>query len=127
LTRIQDYKGVGSFEGWMKRIVVTTAIDHYRKKKRENKVYENIAYDSKDLIDSDIIDEIAAGDLIQMINEIPEAHRIILNLYSVEGYSHKEIAEMLNINEGNSRAKLLRAKKMLQNKLKGIFSIVVAT
>ncbi|MFN6943343.1 MAG: RNA polymerase sigma factor [Cytophagaceae bacterium] len=112
-TKIDSFSQKGaSLEGWIRRIVVTTAIDYYRVKKREMLLISNnneIEADSSD----NIIDALSDKELMESINSLPSGYRIVLNMYAIEGYSHKEIAEILNISEGTSKSQYSRAKKVL--------------
>lgn len=113
------YKFEGSFEGWMHRIVVNTALEKYRSKHSLYRV------DDIDMIpepDSDPETEDYAGleavDLLDIIRELPPKYRMVFNLFAIEGYSHKEIGEMINISEGTSKSNLSRARTILQRKVK---------
>lgn len=115
---LSHYGHEGSFEGWMRKIIVNTALEKYR----------NRYYLSR-VDDIDEVDEPAAGpdtndfagleayDLINMIMELPPKYRMVFNLYAIEGYSHKEISSMLNISEGTSKSNLSRARDILQKKV----------
>ncbi len=110
---IANYKTGQSFKGWFRRILVNTAIDHYRK---NNKHYNHF---DEDIIDEEIFDLSAVNsleltDLMELLNELPEQYRLTFNLFEIEGYSHEEIAKMLNIAVGTSRSNLARAKKILR-------------
>ena len=105
---------------WMLRIAVNTAVNYYYKNKRHAHVEERNGYHHKnedyELILSQFSDEM----LIRIINELPDGYRMVFNLYEVEGYSHGEIGELLNISEVTSRSQLNRAKQTLKNKLKAL-------
>jgi RNA polymerase sigma-70 factor (ECF subfamily) len=112
------YKNEGSFEGWMRRIVVNTALEKYRSKHNLYRV------DDIDLIpDTDAAPEtedyagLEAVDLLDIIRELPPKYRMIFNLFAIEGYSHKEISQMVNISEGTSKSNLSRARIILQKKV----------
>ena len=114
LKNIKEYSGKGHFEGWMKKIVVNTAITHFH---REKKHYYHEEID--DVLDSDLQDglspdkEYDAKELHRLLKKMPEGYRVIFNLYAVEGYKHREIAEQLSIDESTSKSQYLRAKKWL--------------
>ncbi|RPD96533.1 sigma-70 family RNA polymerase sigma factor [Aureibaculum marinum] len=113
--KIEQYKFKGSFEGWLKRIVINTALQSYRKKNVLSLVNEEIP--DKE-IDVDIDDEDVSLDfLLKLIQELPERYRLVFNLYVLDGYPHKEIAKMLNISEGTSKSNLSRARLILRNKI----------
>jgi len=112
------YKHEGSFEGWMRRIVVNTALEKYRSKHNLHRV------DDIDLIpepDADPETEDYAGleavDLLDIIRGLPPKYRMVFNLFAIEGYSHKEISQMFNISEGTSKSNLSRARIILQKKV----------
>jgi len=116
-SRINTFKNEGSLEGWIRRIAVTTAIDHYNDRKRKFSFsnYEEIEYSNPSLYSNEeILDQINAEELLQIMNELPEGYRMVLKMYAIEGYSHKEISEMLHISEGTSKSQLSRGRKMLE-------------
>ena len=110
---IQKFRSEGSFEGWMRRIFVNTAIEHYRKNNPLYPVNDN-QMPEVDFIDNTALNNLAVNDLMQMINQLSPGYRTIFNLYVIEGFSHKEIAEMLKINEGTSKSQLARSRYILQ-------------
>jgi RNA polymerase sigma-70 factor (ECF subfamily) len=113
---LSKFKAAGSFEGWMRRIFVNTAIEHYR---RKNQLYAISENQEENIPNKDIsaLDELAAEDIIRLISELPNGYRTVFNLFAVEGYSHKEIATMMNISEGTSKSQYARAKAWLQEKI----------
>lgn len=113
-TSLQKFNGEGSLEGWIRRIIIHTAIDHYRKFIRDQR---NVDIDEAKLtpFEISIPDKILEKELLSLIHKLPEGARIIFNLYVVEGYSHNEIAEMLNITSGTSKSQVSRARMILQN------------
>ncbi len=127
---IKTYKGTGSFEGWLKRIVINTAITKLKNKKK-NKIVTQINEEidaspepeqNDDLTHKDLRSTIYDAalekkEILAVINELPEGLRIVFNLYTFEGYKHKEIAQSLNITENTSKSKLLRARKKIQKNL----------
>lgn len=111
------YRGDGSFEGWIRRIFVNTAIEHYRRQVNLYPVTEN----HENLLETKEIsafDSLSVKDLMKIIQQLSPGYRTVFNLYVVEGYSHKEIAEMIGISEGTSKSQLARAKGVLQNIIK---------
>lgn len=115
-TKHHQYNGDGSLEGWIKRVIVNTAIEIYRK--NQSKFTESIDENpALQLVSSIGTDQTSYKDLLNLIQQLPLGYRTIFNLYAIEGYSHKEIAEMLEISEGNSKSQLSRARMWLQNKL----------
>jgi len=112
------YKYEGSFEGWMRRIIVNTALEKYRSRHNLYRV------DDIDLIpepdadpDNDDYSGLEAVDLLDIIRELPPKYRMVFNLYAIEGYAHKEISQMMNISEGTSKSNLSRARTILQKKV----------
>lgn len=118
---LNKFRGEGSFEGWIRRIFLNTSIEHFR---RKAKTYTTIEAEEISIEDKDwnILDNLAEKDLIAMIQQLSPGYRTVFNMHVVEGYSHKEIADMLDINEGTSKSQLARAKavlkKMVENQLK---------
>jgi len=115
---VKQFKHEGSFEGWMKRIVINEALAHLRKKEPLHLAIEK---DHIQLATSEATaeSELAVEDLLQMLHELPAGYRTVFNLYAIEGYSHKEIADMLEINEGTSKSQLSKARALLQKRLVG--------
>lgn len=112
---LNSFQGKGSFEGWVRRIMVHTSIEHYRKSSRYFMVDVNDAYDLE--TDSDVIGSLSRDEILAVIRSLPVGYRTVFNLYAVEGYSHQEVADMLGISEGTSKSQLSRAKKILQEKI----------
>ncbi len=111
---IESYKGTGSLEGWIRKILVNTALSNIRKNK---KFKQNIDLDSVEFMlpsSGYLNDNFAAQDLLKIIQSLPVGFKTVFNLYAIEGYSHKEIGEMLNISEGTSKSQYSRAKAHLQ-------------
>lgn len=115
--KIDQFKFKGSFEGWMKRIVINTALQTYRQKNVLNLV-EN---DLPDEVDVEVDEEdISLDYLLKIIQELPERYRMVFNLYVLDGYSHKEISDLLGIAEGTSKSNLSRARLILKEKIEMI-------
>ena len=112
--KIEQYRHQGSFEGWMKRITINTALQKFRKDGVFDFVNENQIEEVSVEIDDD---EIAIDFLLKIIQELPDRYRLVFNLYALDGYSHNEIAEMLNINVGTSKSNLARARMILKEKI----------
>lgn len=110
---LMKYRGDGSFEGWVRKIFVNTAVEHFRKESRMFSVSDSESV-MESLSNHHEIDELEMEDMIKMIQKLSTGYRTIFNLYVIEGYSHKEIAEMLNISEGTSKSQLARARYILQ-------------
>ena len=110
----------GSFEGWIRRIMINTALEKYRSNlhlfpitdremKKEEQTYEGA------------LERLTAGDLIRLVQELSPRYRMVFNLYAIEGYTHKEISEMLGITVGTSKSNLARARGILQEKVKILY------
>jgi RNA polymerase sigma-70 factor (ECF subfamily) len=115
---LYTYKHEGSFEGWMRRIVVNTALEKYRSRHNLFRVDD---IDQMPEIDAEPDNEDYAGldaaDLLSIIRELPPKYRMVFNLYAIEGYSHKEIGKLVNISEGTSKSNLARARIILQRRV----------
>jgi RNA polymerase sigma-70 factor (ECF subfamily) len=110
-TNLAKFKKEGSFEGWIRKIMVNEALTELRKRKMYLEPLENAKYQYAD-IDTDT--DFEAEELLLLIEKLPTGYRTVFNLYAIEGYSHKEIAEMLEISEGTSKSQLNRARAILQ-------------
>jgi len=115
LTNIQQFKGSGSFEGWIRRIVVNEALMFLRKRHNFNMTVEISNIDIKAA--PKVVDELAAQDILDLLEQLPTGYRTIFNLYVLEGYKHREIAEMLGISINTSKSQLILAKKRLRSLL----------
>lgn len=114
---IKGFGGKGSLEGWIRRIITNTAIDYFRNRARINQLLD-FQDDEKDTeISNNVMVNINTENIIQQLQKIPEGARVIFNLYAVEGYSHKEISEKLQISEGTSKSQFQRARQLLQKLL----------
>jgi len=126
-TKIGEFEGRGSFEGWMKRIFVNTAITHYHKNSKHNKYHYDI--DEVKVNNSEKPaygeSEFTNEELFNIIHSLPEGYKLVFNMYALEGFKHKEIAEMLNIDINTSKSQYSRAKKLIRKKLEAIGRIAV--
>ena len=118
--KIDQYNHEGEIGAWIRRIIVNTALDYCRKVEREQQVGLEIINENQFSI-NDTSDNLNLTDLVNVIRTLPEKARIIFNLYVIEGYSHKEIALLLNITEGTSKSQFSRAKKLLQERIPNQF------
>lgn len=116
LDKIDQYKSEGSFEGWIRRVVVNEALTWLRRNRNMYLETELEAADYEPDYKS-LSDHLEAEDLMTMINELPSGYRIVFNLYAIDGYSHKEIADQLGISENTSKSQLSRARAYLQKLL----------
>jgi len=118
---IVTFQDRGSFEGWLKRIFINLALENIRKKRSMILASDDVQ-NIPDIVDESTEDkqmyEISETDLLKMIQELPKGYATVFNLYAIEEYSHKEIAEALGINEGTSRSQYVRARQLLQEKVK---------
>jgi RNA polymerase sigma factor (sigma-70 family) len=121
---ISQFKFEGSFEGWIRRIVVNTAIRHLERKKMSFKEIDDHHADLPS-IDPSAFNYLGEEDLLKLIGALPEGYRMVFNLSVIEGYSHDEIAKMLNIQAGTSRSQLVKARKMLQTQILQLQKIAV--
>lgn len=115
-TKINDYRGSGSFEGWMRRIFVTAALNHLRRESAHGAVDEDISELPPGSVGGappEALEQLNDKELLGLVERLPEGFRMVLMLHAVEGYSHVEIAKMLSISESTSRSQLLRAKARL--------------
>jgi RNA polymerase sigma factor (sigma-70 family) len=114
---LERFRGDGSFEGWMRRIFVNTAIEHYRKAVN---LYPVTEHQEEGVTDKEwtAFEKLTAKDLTRMIQSLSPGYRTVFNLYVVEGYTHREIGDMLGISEGTSKSQLARAKNILQGMVK---------
>lgn len=114
-SKIDQYKNKGSFEGWLKRIAINTSLQRYR----ENVgVFDIVNEGNIEDVTVDINDEDVNIDfLLQIIQELPDRYRLVFNLYVLDGYSHVEISELINISTGTSKSNLARARMILKEKI----------
>ena len=115
--KLHDFESKGSLEGWVRRIMVNTALDHYRKNKKHQNDVDVDVVGYKLEKDDYIVEAITAEDLLKIIQAIPEGYRVVFNLFAIEGYSHKEIAERLVVTESTSKSQYSRAKSLLRRLL----------
>jgi RNA polymerase sigma factor (sigma-70 family) len=119
-TKIGQFEFKGSFEGWMRRIMVNTALEKFRKNDRLYPVEEMKNYESTEMVE-ETISSITADELMKIIQELPPRYKMVFNLYAIEGYSHLEIGEMMSISEGTSKSNLSRARMILQKRVTELF------
>lgn len=115
--RIDQYNYSGAFEGWTRRIIVNTAISNYRKNlKHYNHTHIDDVYEYEQEVTSDDI-EFTMEEMLKVIQSLSPGYRMVFNLFAIEGYPHKEIAEMLGIDVATSKSQYSRAKKIVQHRL----------
>jgi RNA polymerase sigma factor (sigma-70 family) len=124
--KISQYKAEGAFEGWIRKIVVNTALKKYSLTRYSKEV---AGYEAKDHLETgeDAIAhaQLSEKDIIALINKLPDGYRVIFNLYVIEGYRHEEIAKMLKIQPGTSRSQLVKARLLLQKQILQLQKIAV--
>ena len=115
--KLDSFRSEGSFEGWVRRIFVNTAIEHFRRKRYLMPVTEK----EENTIEGkyvSVLDTLAEKDIIALVQDLSPGYRTVFNMYVIEGYTHKEIADILGISEGTSKSQLSRAKVILQDMVK---------
>nr|WP_068890085.1 RNA polymerase sigma factor [Pedobacter panaciterrae] len=124
--KINEYRGDGAFEGWIRKVMVNTAIESYRKNLRSmNVVPIEDAYDQPST--GFDFSRLGMQDLLKVIQKLADGYRVVFNMYIIEGYSHKEIAETLGISEGASKSQLSRARAILKEEIIKMEGINYAT
>ncbi|HKL07649.1 MAG TPA: sigma-70 family RNA polymerase sigma factor [Bacteroidales bacterium] len=113
--RVNDFKQEGSLEGWIRKIVTHTAIDHLRHQKRIQNYISDQDEIKEGSYESDALQNLQTEDVLNQVNRLPEGARVVFNLYALEGYTHKEIAHKLKITEGTSKSQFNRARKLLMS------------
>ena len=115
--KIGTFTGKGSLEGWIRKIMVNSSLDYLRKIKNErfNLSIDDVEYRLKER--NEIIHSLQAEDLLKIIKTLPVGYRTVFNMYAIEGYTHKEIADELNVSENTSKSQYSRARTLLQKKL----------
>jgi RNA polymerase sigma factor (sigma-70 family) len=123
--KLKQFKNEGSFEGWAKRLVVNYVLQQYRK---QGNFLELVSDNIPNVEEVEIDDESVTMDfLLQIIQELPDRYRLVFNLYVVDGFSHKQISEMLEITDGTSKSNLARAKMILKEKIQNYNTTVSKT
>lgn len=116
--KIGDYEGKGSFEGWMKKILVHTAINFVNKRNKDAEQKNNdMEVEEMKIADEELPDDLGQEELMNALKRLPEGYRTVFNLVVMEGYEHQEVSELLGISTGTSQSQLFKAKKMLRDQL----------
>ncbi|MBN2347537.1 MAG: RNA polymerase sigma factor [Bacteroidales bacterium] len=123
--KIGQFEFKGAFEGWVRRIMINTALEKYRNKYQVINLSDNLKNETDSLKVEDITSSLSAQELLGFVQELSPKYRMVFNLYAIEGYQHKDIAKMLNISEGTSKSNLSRARAILQEKVKRYFNLSV--
>ena len=120
--KLDQYSNGSSFKGWFRRIIINTSIDNYRKNQKHYSMLE-IDNASSESYDCDAVDSLTQGEILMMLQELPDILRIVFNMYEIEGFSHQEIADKLGFPASSSRTYLARAKQKLRDKFKALNEI----
>ncbi|MBS1511122.1 MAG: sigma-70 family RNA polymerase sigma factor [Bacteroidetes bacterium] len=124
--KIHQFKFEGSFEGWVRRIMVNTALKKYSLRRYDKEV---VGYEVKDkdeeVMEASAYAHITQKEILELVNNLPDGYRLIFNLFVIEGFQHEEIAEMLHIQPGTSRSQLVKARTMLQKQILQLHKVAV--
>ncbi len=114
--KLDQYSGKGSFEGWIRRIMINTALERYRSQLH---LYPLTEWNEKEVDPAyeDILEKLSAEELVKLVRELPPRYRMVFNMYAIEGFTHKEIAETMGIEVGTSKSNLSRARDILQRRI----------
>lgn len=116
---LKKYEYKGSFEGWVRRIFVNCSIENYRKNQK-GKFFEEITPKTEKHVDPEVLQDLSMQELLNLINALPMGYKTVFNLYVIDGYSHKEIAEELDITESTSKTQLRKARLALMEKIENL-------
>ncbi|MBK8499013.1 MAG: sigma-70 family RNA polymerase sigma factor [Flavobacteriales bacterium] len=114
--RLKDFRMEGSLEGWVRRVMVHTAINHYRRKSFQQERF-GLERLPEEPVEPDAIGRMGERELLGMVASLPEGYRMVFNLFAIEGYDHAEIADLLGCGESTSRSQLAKARRLLQVKI----------
>ena len=117
---IGSYKGSGSLEGWIRRIVINEALGQLRKEGPSKWAVSIDEMQVEPQTEAEIFNEISTKELLDLISSLPQGYRTVFNLFAVEGYGHKEISEMIGISEGTSKSQYMRARTLLRKKIESL-------
>ncbi|MEZ5198284.1 MAG: sigma-70 family RNA polymerase sigma factor [Bacteroidales bacterium] len=120
LTKIKNFRNEGSLEGWIRRTIINTAINYYRKNQRNSRFSDIDGMEVPEANAENIFDKFSREELLKLIQELPNGYRTVFNLNIIEGYTHREIGEMLNISDNTSKSQLTRAKNILRKRILAI-------
>lgn len=120
---LKNFRCEGSLEGWVRRIMVNTAINYYKSNLKYLQTLDIDDCSHHESIAVDAVDNLSMKTLLNLIQKLPEGYRMVFNMYVIEGFSHREIAETLGVSENTSKSQLSRARKVLQEKLKTINAV----
>jgi len=114
--KLDSFRMEGSLEGWVRRIMVHTCINHYRTKAFQNERF-GLEHVPEGVAEPVAVEHLGAEELLALVRELPDGYRMVFNLYAIEGYDHAEIAEMMGCMESTSRSQLAKARRMLQQRI----------
>lgn len=120
-SKLKNYKFEGSFEGWIRKIMINVALKYIKKKKRLYTEDIQTVYGLSDK-SQDAISGMSSDELLDLLVKLPDGYRTVFNMYVIEGYSHREIGQMINIGESSSRSQLVKAKNMLRKLVTELYS-----
>jgi RNA polymerase sigma-70 factor (ECF subfamily) len=120
---LKDYKGTGAIEGWIRRIIITTSLNYYKKKNLLNKEVDPENVNRHLPTDINAISIMSHDELLEIIRQLPDGYQTVFNLNTIEGYSHKEISKIMNISVNTSKSQLSRAKLALRKKISTLFTV----
>ncbi len=123
---LENFRGDGSLEGWMRRIMVTTALNFYKRKNLLNREVDPETVKTNWPSSPEVLAIMTQEEILKLVQELPTGYRTVFNLNTIEGYSHKEIGEIMNISVNTSKSQLSRAKTSLQCKIRKLFSFETA-
>ena len=123
---LKDFRGEGSLEGWLRRIMVTTALNFLKREKhlREQEELNHAAEETHEALD--ILKQLESQEVMKLIQQLSPGYRAVLNMFAIEGFSHKEIGEILGINESTSRSQFTRARQLLKKLIEEHFSFGIS-
>ena len=123
-TFLHSYESTGSFDAWIRRVFVNTALKQLSKKTLDLNHDPEESY-SVTSYEVDVVSKLSEQEILAVLEELPIGYKTVFNLFAIEGYNHKEIAKMLNIEEGTSRSQLVKARKLLQEKITELYKLAI--
>jgi RNA polymerase sigma factor (sigma-70 family) len=124
--KIGQFQGKGAFEGWIRRIMINTALEKYRNRYKIINIHDNLK-EVEGIGFEDLAENMTANEILKFVQELSPKYRLVFNLFAIEGYTHKEISDMLSISEGTSKSNLSRARTILQEKVKKHYNYSIRT
>ena len=121
--KLDQLKNPAAFPGWIRRVMVNTALEKYRSQVHLQRI-DDVIEEADTAMDNEIFENLTCQELVVLIQTLTPQYRLVFNLYAIEGYSHQEISEELGISVGTSKSNLSRARGILQKKIKNIYGTV---